>query len=77
MKAVVDDAISRYGRLDVMFANAGITGGYATFRDLEKEDMMEVLRVNTLGCVDAYSLIFHITDTWNCESNNTYHTAPS
>lgn len=76
MKAVVDDAISRYGRLDVMFANAGITGGYATFRDLEKEDMMEVLRVNTLGCVDAL-LIFHITDTLNCESNNTCHTAPS
>lgn len=49
VKAVVDDALKRYGRLDVMFANAGITGAHALFTDVTQEDFMETLRVNTLG----------------------------
>jgi NAD(P)-dependent dehydrogenase (short-subunit alcohol dehydrogenase family) len=49
VKEVVDDALSRYGRLDVMFANAGITGDPVVFSETSKEDFMNVLRVNTLG----------------------------
>lgn len=49
VKEVVDDALSRYGRLDVMFANAGIVGHPILFSDTSKEDFMNVLRVNTLG----------------------------
>lgn len=49
VKAVVDDAVRRYGRLDVIFANAGITGAHALFMDVSSEDFMNVLRVNTLG----------------------------
>lgn len=49
VKEVVDDAFSRYGRLDVMFANAGIVGNPIIFSDTTKEDFMNVLRVNTLG----------------------------
>lgn len=51
VKAVVDDALERYGRLDVFFANAGIIGQPTLFTNVSKEDFMEVLRVNTLGCV--------------------------
>lgn len=49
VKAVVDEALKSYGRLDVMFANAGITGAHALFTDVTREDFMETLRVNTLG----------------------------
>lgn len=49
VKEVVDDALSRYGRLDVMFANAGIIGDPVIFSETSKEDFMNVLRVNTLG----------------------------
>lgn len=51
VKEVVDDALRRYGRLDVFFANAGITGFPTPFTDVTEEDFMETLRVNTLGCV--------------------------
>jgi len=49
IKAVVDDALSRYGRLDVFFANAGITGPHSQYSEIESEDFMGTLRVNTLG----------------------------
>jgi NAD(P)-dependent dehydrogenase (short-subunit alcohol dehydrogenase family) len=48
VKAVVDDALGRYGRLDVFFANAGITGLPTVFTEVTDEDFMNVLRVNTL-----------------------------
>lgn len=48
VKAVVDDAMNRYGRLDIFFANAGIIGPHALFTDCSDEDFMEVLKVNTL-----------------------------
>jgi NAD(P)-dependent dehydrogenase (short-subunit alcohol dehydrogenase family) len=48
VKEVVDDAVKRYGRLDVFFANAGITGPHTLFTQMEADDFMETLRVNTL-----------------------------
>ncbi|PHH70905.1 hypothetical protein CDD80_5667 [Ophiocordyceps camponoti-rufipedis] len=45
VKAVVDDAVARFGRLDVFFANAGVTGG----EEVSAEGFMDVLRVNTLS----------------------------
>lgn len=51
VKAVVDDALDRYGRLDVFFANAGITGLNTIFSDFTDEDFMQVLRTNTLRYV--------------------------
>ncbi|KAI0970716.1 putative 3-oxoacyl-reductase FabG [Xylaria arbuscula] len=47
VKAVVDHAIESYGRLDVFFANAGITGPMAAFTDISKEDFMKVIDTNT------------------------------
>ena len=54
MKAVVDEALSKYGRLDVMFANAGIAGTNRDFRDLESDEVLKVLRTNVVRCVQAH-----------------------
>ncbi|RMZ76028.1 hypothetical protein DV738_g5187, partial [Chaetothyriales sp. CBS 135597] len=43
------DAVARYGRLDVMFANAGIVGTPATFEHISAEAWNRTFRVNTLG----------------------------
>jgi len=45
----VDTACRRFGRLDVMFANAGISGGMANILDTSPELFAEVLRVNLIG----------------------------
>jgi len=49
VKAVVDDAISRYGRLDIMFANAGIIGHPKLFTQINSDEFMKTLKTNTLG----------------------------
>lgn len=51
VKAVVDDALQRYGRLDVFFANAGIVGQNMFLGDIEGEDFMDTMRVNVLRYV--------------------------
>lgn len=48
VKELVDDALRRYGRLDVMFANAGIVGPPVSFADVDSEGFMETMRVNAL-----------------------------
>jgi NAD(P)-dependent dehydrogenase (short-subunit alcohol dehydrogenase family) len=47
--AVVGDALGRYGRLDVFFANAGTTGPHTSFADVSAPDFMATMRVNALG----------------------------
>jgi len=49
VKEVVGHAMTAYGRLDVFFANAGITGAHVAFNDVTAGDFMQVLKVNTLG----------------------------
>lgn len=48
MKAVVDEALQKYGRLDIMFANAGIVGANKLYKDIEVEDFMKTMRTNVL-----------------------------
>ncbi len=48
MKAVVEEAVSKYGRLDVMFANAGVSGSFRGFRDVEADEVLGVLRTNVV-----------------------------
>ncbi len=45
----VELAMSAHGRLDVMFANAGISGGMANIFDTDVSLITEVLRVNLIG----------------------------
>jgi len=47
--AVVDDALKLYGRLDVFFANAGVSISYASVLEGVPEDFMETMRVNALS----------------------------
>lgn len=49
VKAVVDDAVAKYGRLDIMFANAGVIGTPKIYTEIGSEDFMNTLRINTLG----------------------------
>lgn len=49
VKSVVDQAIQRYGRLDIMFANAGVTGVPNTYEHVSADAFMNTLRVNTVG----------------------------
>ncbi len=52
VKAVVDDALAKYKRLDIFFANAGIIGKYGMFSDYEEKDFMEVMRTNSWRYAD-------------------------
>lgn len=48
VKAVVDDAIATYGRLDVFFANAGIVGQSKLFTDITAEEFLATLKTNVV-----------------------------
>lgn len=48
VRAVCEDAIKTYGRLDVMFANAGIVS-HAHFRDLDAAGFMHMMKGNLLS----------------------------
>jgi NAD(P)-dependent dehydrogenase (short-subunit alcohol dehydrogenase family) len=49
VKELIDQAASRHGRLDIVFANAGVSGGWATISEQTVEDWAEILRVNLIG----------------------------
>jgi NAD(P)-dependent dehydrogenase (short-subunit alcohol dehydrogenase family) len=46
---LVQLALARFGRLDIFFANAGISGGLASIFEQTPEDWQEILRVNLIG----------------------------
>jgi NAD(P)-dependent dehydrogenase (short-subunit alcohol dehydrogenase family) len=49
MEAAVAQVVERWGRLDIVFANAGINGVWAPIEDLKAEEFEQTLRVNLLG----------------------------
>ena len=49
LKAVIDEALFKYGRLDIMFANAGIVGTNVPFSDITPDQFMSTLRTNVLS----------------------------
>ncbi|KAL9041881.1 MAG: hypothetical protein Q9214_003959, partial [Letrouitia sp. 1 TL-2023] len=49
VKGVVDEAVQKYGQLDVMFANAGVAGTNKLFGDIGSEEFLETLRTNVLS----------------------------
>jgi NAD(P)-dependent dehydrogenase (short-subunit alcohol dehydrogenase family) len=49
VQAFIDKAVSTYGRLDAIWANAGISGGMVPLADQTVEHWQEVLRVNLIG----------------------------
>jgi NAD(P)-dependent dehydrogenase (short-subunit alcohol dehydrogenase family) len=46
---LVETCVGRYGRLDIAFANAGISGGATHLLELTLEEWTEVLRINLVG----------------------------
>lgn len=46
---LVDDVIERHGRIDVFYANAGISGGWKGVFEQDAADWAEILRVNLIG----------------------------
>jgi NAD(P)-dependent dehydrogenase (short-subunit alcohol dehydrogenase family) len=47
--AVIDRAVKTHGRLDVIWANAGVSGGLVPLGEQTVEQWQEVLRVNLIG----------------------------
>lgn len=51
MKAVVEEALEKYGRLDIMFANAAVVGAHKVFTEIEGEEFMRTMKTNVLRFV--------------------------
>jgi NAD(P)-dependent dehydrogenase (short-subunit alcohol dehydrogenase family) len=49
VKAAVDQLVKEYGRLDVVFANAGINGVWAPLEKLEPEEWEQTISINLTG----------------------------
>ncbi|HEY5126353.1 MAG TPA: SDR family oxidoreductase [Bradyrhizobium sp.] len=49
VKAFIDKAVSKYGRLDAIWANAGISGGLVPLAEQTVEQWKEILRINLIG----------------------------
>jgi NAD(P)-dependent dehydrogenase (short-subunit alcohol dehydrogenase family) len=49
MRRAVEATVGRYGRLDVVFANAGVNGVWAPIEEIEPEEWEKTLRINLMG----------------------------
>jgi NAD(P)-dependent dehydrogenase (short-subunit alcohol dehydrogenase family) len=49
VKAFIDKAVSKYGSLDAIWANAGISGGLVPIPEQTVEHWQEILRINLIG----------------------------
>ena len=49
MKGVIDEALEKYGRLDIMFANAARIGTHRPFSEIEGDNFMRTLKTNVLS----------------------------
>jgi NAD(P)-dependent dehydrogenase (short-subunit alcohol dehydrogenase family) len=49
VESFIQAAVNEYGKLDIVYANAGISGGLRPYDDLTAEDWMAILRINLIG----------------------------
>jgi NAD(P)-dependent dehydrogenase (short-subunit alcohol dehydrogenase family) len=49
VKAYIDKAVSKYGKLDAIWANAGVSGGLVPLAEQTVEHWQEILRINLIG----------------------------
>jgi NAD(P)-dependent dehydrogenase (short-subunit alcohol dehydrogenase family) len=49
VKAFIDKAVAKYGRLDAIWANAGVSGGLVPLAEQTVEHWQEILRINLIG----------------------------
>jgi NAD(P)-dependent dehydrogenase (short-subunit alcohol dehydrogenase family) len=57
VKAFIDRAVSKYGKLDAIWANAGVSGGLVPIADQTVEQWQEILRINLIG---AFLAVKHV-----------------
>src|ERR1700758_950938 len=49
VKAFIEKAVSKYGKLDAIWANAGVSGGLVPLAEQSVEHWQEILRINLIG----------------------------
>ena len=49
VRRLIGDTAERHGGLDIVFANAGVSGGLATIAEQTAADWTEILRINLIG----------------------------
>ena len=49
VQTLIKNVVAKHGGLDIMFANAGISGGFASISEQSAKDWAEILRVNLIG----------------------------
>ncbi|WP_269542458.1 SDR family oxidoreductase [Cerasicoccus fimbriatus] len=49
MQAAMDELVEAYGRLDIVFANAGINGLWAPIEEMSPEDFAKTININVNG----------------------------
>lgn len=49
VRRLIDQTVADRGGLDIVFANAGISGGLASIAEQTSDDWIEILRVNLVG----------------------------
>ncbi|WP_398480664.1 SDR family NAD(P)-dependent oxidoreductase [Tardiphaga sp.] len=49
VKAFIDKAVSSYGKLDAIWANAGVSGGLVPLLEQTVDQWQEILRINLIG----------------------------
>jgi NAD(P)-dependent dehydrogenase (short-subunit alcohol dehydrogenase family) len=49
VKQLIEGMAVKHGSLDIVFANAGISGGFATIAEQSAADWAEILRINLIG----------------------------
>ena len=72
VKAFIDRAVTAFGRLDVVYANAGISGGLVPPPLLEQtvENWLRVLQVNLVG---TFLAIKHAAPAHDCQRQRVDH----
>ncbi len=49
VEAFIQAAVSEFGGLDIVYANAGVSGGLPRYDDLTAQDWMDILSINLIG----------------------------
>ena len=62
VEKLVNEVLEKYGRLDIFFANAGITTGVERILDASADNFMKAMRTNALRC----ALATHDLETCTC-----------
>jgi 3-oxoacyl-[acyl-carrier protein] reductase len=68
VRAVVDRAVERFGRLDVLISNAGVLAPNGRIHHLTTDDWMRVIDINLMGAVNAIRAAVPVMREQRCGS---------